>query len=309
MPVCQRCGAENADHMLACWRCVGPLYPPHIADEIARKRAEIKLQPLPPPQQETVGTIETAEVKTEELSEAPTITTVAPEEAVTEGIITEETITEGVTAPTEPAPTVQISGAPTESVAPPIEKKPPAEAVKVEAPPKERPIGRLLKRFAKVLIIVVPLALIVVCAVVLLPRLLEKPEKVVDKFLSTAKAGNIEEAKTFLDEKSRAEIEKQGSALLFTPLKNVDYEIGETSIQGSEASVKVKLKVTSPIKLEFEAPFVCVREKLSWKIDAERTTKEVVNAAISAASQQLGSMLMEALKKGFTPPMPSFPQK
>lgn len=317
MPTCKRCGAENADHMLACWRCAGPLYPPQVADEIASRRFEAKPQPLPPLQQEITETTETIEAETKELSEAPTkLITAVREETITEETVTQEAPTEEIEAqgmPTEgvvtqEAVTEEVT-APAESVAPPAERKPPAKAVKVGAPVTERPVSQLLKRLAKALVIIIPLALIVVCAVLLLPRLLEKPDKVVNRFLSAVKAGNIEEAKTFLDEKSRAEVEKQGSASLFAPLKNIDYEIGATTIQGSEASVKVKFKVTSPIKLEFEAPFICVREKLSWKINAERTTKEIISAAMSAASQQLGSMLMEALKKGFPPPMPSPFQK
>lgn len=316
MPLCPRCSAENAEHMIACWRCAYPIYPPQVADEIARKRREAEegkeLKMLPPespaapavegaPSETTVITEEAVGEETwaaqieAAIGAKEALTEVPGEPASREAIEVAELTTEAVkeTARQEPK-----AAAPAEAAPPPkvIKKAPPA-APPVEAKPKRK----LAVPFALAGFIGVAVIVVVTAVFILLPRLLQSPQKVVNEFLSAVKAGDNERIKALLTKKDREEFEKAGGTAKFAPLQNVEFEVGETTIQGSEATVKVKLKVTSPIKLEFEAPFICTREGLSWKINAERTTKEVINAAIAAAAQQWSTMLQEILKKGSFP--------
>lgn len=316
MPLCPRCSAENAEHMIACWRCAYPIYPPQVADEIARKRREAeegKELKMLPPESPAGAAVESAPSETivigkeavgEETQAVQTEAAVGIEEAPTE--------VSGEPAPKETVEVVELATKPTEETArqeqraaAPVEVAPPPKVAK-RTPSAAPPVGVKPKRklavpFVLAGVVGVVVIVAITAAFILLPRLLQSPQKVVNEFLSAVKAGDSERIKALLTKKDREEFEKAGGAARFAPLQNVEFEVGETTIQGSEATVKVKLKVTSPIKLEFEAPFICAREGLSWKVNAERTAKEVINAAAAAAVQQWSTMLQEILKKGAFP--------
>ncbi|GEM_PF-1721450 len=324
MPLCPRCNAENAEHMIACWRCAYPVYPPQVADEIARRRREAEAGREPrmlpsetvptavqemPPEAATVG------------EEAPEATpTTAVEGALPETTTIVEEAQAGVAAGAEELPTEALSESLSEGAvetaelavepmeaakekpkaAAPVEVAPTPKAVR-GAPAAAVPAKVRLKSTIPFALAGAAVVIIITGAFILIPKMFQSPQKVVNEFLSAVKAGDSERIKALVTKSDREEIEKAGGTAQFAPLQNVEFEVGGAEIKGSEATVKVKFKIASPIKLEFEAPFICTREGLSWKINGKRTVTEVINAATAAAIQQWSTMLQEALKKGIFP--------
>lgn len=282
MPVCPRCGAENADHMIACWRCASPIHPPQVADEIAKRRNKNAVKQLPPVTPET----QVAAMSSEETVTAQEVATAMEE------------------LPTEPAMPTEAPLKPEAPTAAPVETQPPTpgkiapsekELTTAAQPVKEKPKALRVVPIALAAIIAIGA---VGAAIFVLPRLFQSPRKVVNEFLSAVKVGDSERIKALVTNKDREKLEKLKGPSPYAPLQNVEFEVGEVTKQDSEVKVKVKFKITAPVKLEFEAPIICVREGLSWKIDGERTVMEVTGAALSAATKQWSAMIQEIMKKG-----------
>ncbi|MCS7253940.1 MAG: hypothetical protein NZ781_07970, partial [Armatimonadetes bacterium] len=193
MPSCPRCSAENAEHMITCWRCAYPIYPPQVSDEVARKRRaaeETEGMKMLPSGTVTTAVAEEAPPETRVISgetgaSQPTVREVEMKETLA------ETVGEPSTREAVAAVELQIEQMPPakreqreEKVAPPAEVAPSPKVMRrvpTPAPPTMQ--KRAFQRFIPFVIAGVVVAVIATGVVFLLPRFLQSPQKVVTEFL------------------------------------------------------------------------------------------------------------------------------
>jgi hypothetical protein len=114
----------------------------------------------------------------------------------------------------------------------------------------------------------------------------DDPGAVAEAFWTASKAGDIELAKTYVAEGSKATMNNSGDSQLG------DFSLGEVTVDGDRATVETDV-ASEEMELAFQT--VLIRQEGDWKVDLDATTDEMMRSLFGTTMGDFTKKMGEAM--------------
>ena len=115
----------------------------------------------------------------------------------------------------------------------------------------------------------------------------EGPGAVAEAFWTASKEGDIERAKTYVAEGSKATMNNSGDSQSLG-----DFSLGEVTVDGDRATVETDVEAEE-MELAFQT--VLVRQEGDWKVDLDATTDEMMRSLFGTTMGDFTKKMGEAM--------------
>jgi hypothetical protein len=121
----------------------------------------------------------------------------------------------------------------------------------------------------------------------------DSPRDIAEHFWDANQDGDMELASAYVSSESSATVKRPDDGGM--PMES--YSLGAEEIDGDRATVETAMTAnmgSQQLDVDFQTHLV--REDGEWKVDLDRTTSDIMRAALGVTMEEMGEMVGEAMK-------------